>query len=820
MKKKLLAKFFITFVSFIILLSITIIYLNRVVLPTKIKSLIIQALQEQTQKKVSLESVKFNIFKGLVLKNLVIYDGLNKIIALKEGSCTVLIFPFFKKQIIIPSIRLVNPVIFLERRQDNTFNLQELFPKKSAKEKKQKFNLIFYKVSIKNGYINFQDNTLAPIFTKTIDNLNLVVRLSLPATVKLDLKLEIPANPKTKLTARAQYWIPKQHGIARIDIQDLSPKEFLGYFRGSGLSMPGGAINASIKINFMNNILNADLDAKARDFVILKDKITGSLNSSLDASLQYHLANKQLEYSGNMDILAADISGLEFVDRIRDIKGGVRFGNSGLSSDNLTGNCLGIPIEVKFELTDFNNPLLNATILSNPDLNYLKGILKKRFGIEAPASIQGKGKLSLVLVTKIPSTEPPQINGYLDLLGAAIKFEKLKNPIDNIIGRLEFSQNQLQWSGLNFKFLDIAYKTSGTLTNFKAPGLQFDLSSQDIHLESILAIKDKIVRLSKCQGRYINSDFSLKGNIDATETNNVVADLAGALNLELNDLKVPLKKFEKQLEKLAPSGIVQGELNLSGNINDIKSCAIKAKFTSPEVSFYGLKGQDFSLDYNQADGLADIPLLHLSLYDGSLDASAKMNLSTQNLPYWLSLNIQNVKLEKLKLDTTARKKDLSGTIQAQAKINGYSGDLDKINGAGQISITDGRLWELNLFQGLGSLLFTKDFTSIVFSKGYCAFIIQDKYIFTDSLILNSNLADLSGTVKIGFDSSIDASLDVHVLDEAPLSGTFKDITTAIMGRAGRFGVIKIGGTLKEPKYKFKTAVTDIIKGLKDIFFKK
>jgi hypothetical protein len=74
-----------------------------------------------------------------------------------------------------------------------------------------------------------------------------------------------------------------------------------------------------------------------------------------------------------------------------------------------------------------------------------------------------------------------------------------------------------------------------------------------------------------------------------------------------------------------------------------------------------------------------------------------------------------------------------------------------------------------------------------------------------------------------FDSSIDAQLNVEVLDEnVPLTGTFKDITTAIVGKAGRFGVIKISGTLKEPKYKFKTAVavTDIIKGLKDILLEK
>jgi hypothetical protein len=57
---------------------------------------------------------------------------------------------------------------------------------------------------------------------------------------------------------------------------------------------------------------------------------------------------------------------------------------------------------------------------------------------------------------------------------------------------------------------------------------------------------------------------------------------------------------------------------------------------------------------------------------------------------------------------------------------------------------------------------------------------------------------------------------VEVADEnVPLKGNFKDVTTAIVGQAGRFGTIQISGTLKEPKYKFKPAVMKILDSLKD-----
>jgi hypothetical protein len=189
------------------------------------------------------------------------------------------------------------------------------------------------------------------------------------------------------------------------------------------------------------------------------------------------------------------------------------------------------------------------------------------------------------------------------------------------------------------------------------------------------------------------------------------------------------------------------------------------------------------------------------------------------MPYWIEADIQGVKIEKLKLDTPVKDKDLAGTLQAHVKLNGFSNDISRLNGTGNILILDGKLWQLNLFQGLGSLLFAKDFANIVFNEGSCGFIVQDKYVFSDDLKLKSNITNLSGAVKIGFDSSIDASINVEVIDEmVPLSGTLKDITTAIIGQGGRFGVIKISGTLKQPKYKFKPAVSDIIKGLKNAIF--
>ena len=94
-------------------------------------------------------------------------------------------------------------------------------------------------------------------------------------------------------------------------------------------------------------------------------------------------------------------------------------------------------------------------------------------------------------------------------------------------------------------------------------------------------------------------------------------------------------------------------------------------------------------------------------------------------------------------------------------------------------------------------------------------------MYTDRFRLHSSIVNIAGPVKIGLDNSLEGALDVEILSEmVPLDGTFKDVTTAIIGKGGKFGVIKLSGTLAEPKYAFKTAVGSIIQGLANVFLKK
>lgn len=783
----------------VLILTVVIVYLNRVILPTQIKSLVIQSLKEKTQKNVSLASLRFNIFKGLVLRDLIVYEGKTEIMHLKEGSCSFLILPLLKKKLIIRNLNLKSLAVFLERKSDNSLNLQDLFLAAfGPKEAKAGWNVLVLKVNIRDASIHFQDSTSTPVFAKDIVHLDVRAELALPSSVRFDLSAQIPTSTVKPilLEADGEFKTPEQTLVSTLRFQDFSPKEFVNYYKDLGVATPEGKVSGLIDLEFKEGTLYADLKATGEDLLIAKENISVRLSSDIQMSLLYNFQEKQMAYSGKAKILKASVQGLNVIDSVENISADVTFNDSEATADNLKADVWGIPLEAKVALNDFRRPQLHLSASSRLSLESLSVLLKDKFNFSFFEELKGEGVLSFDLSTRLKPVEDLQLSGSLDISSADLKLEKLEIPLEGVKGRLEFGQNQAQGPGLDFKL---------------------NLSSNTLLLESVFSYVQKRLSLSQCAVHYLHSDFSLTGLLDTNDSVNWQTDLKGDLDVNLEDLKVPLKKFEKQLEQIRPEGSLKGSFFLQGPIRDIKTCAIKADLSSPAFSIFGLKANELHMAYIQENGVGRIPLLRLSLYDGIIEANGNINYRKQDYPYEASVDIQGIKIEQLKRDTDARDKDIAGNVNSQAKLYGVCRDLSRSSGEGKILITDGKLWQLNLFQGLGALLFAKkDFSSIVFEQGTCDFIIRDKFLLTDNLLLKSEITDLSGSVKIGFDNSIDASLSVHVLsDLVPLTGTFKDITTSIVGQGGLFGVIKISGTLKEPKYRFQTAVINILKGLTD-----
>lgn len=798
----------------IILTGSGIVYLNNVLLPQTIKSLIIKSIEEQIDSRVTLGSLRVNIFKGLVLKDLNVYKGETALLKAKEVSCIFIPWSLVEKKIAIPVINLNSAQVFMERRKDGTLNLEDLFAPKppaagapfsgQAREgktssAKRGFTLIVYRINVSNAKIIFQDSTFGKPFTKNLENLNLAVYLALPASVKFKLSAVIPGTQAGKIYVNGGFKIPGRELDAKLSILNFSPDEFSAYYAASGLKITDDSFRLSADVKMKNNVFYIDAEAQGEKFNISRDKLSARISLDLRAVLEYSLGDKTFKYSGSSKIYDTDISGVEAVDEIANLSCGITFNQAGAKTENLSAQILNLAFKAKAALTNYNDPEIFVSGSTSFSLDALQAILKKRFKFNFGGSINGEGTLSLSARGRLSQAGNLEVKGILDIDKAELKLDSAAQAIQGIKGRIELLKDSLH----------------------HYPLFGVSLSSGEISLDSILSFNNHLIKLSKCSGRYYLSEFSASGDIDIRDPSRPEVDLAGTLLVDLKGLDRPFPAIMDQLAKIKPEGKLKAQFNLAGNINAPATCDIEAEFSSEAISLYGLKATDLSFNYFQKEGLAELSPIHINLYGGSLDASFKANLNSKNYPYALDAKMQGVKIEELKLDTQAKAKDIAGIIQGEAKLSGLLAALADSQGAGMIDISKGKLWELDLFKGLGKFIFSKDLANIIFSEGKCDFVIKEKAVLTDNLALNSNMVNLSGPVRIGFDGSINARLNVDIISNlVPLTGTFKDVTTAIAGATGKFAQIRISGTLKEPKYKFDAAVVDIIQGLANTFLKR
>lgn len=810
-------KFIIISLALLVLLSSGIVYLNKVLLPVKVKSMVVSAIEKQTGKKVILKSLEFNIFRGFVLQDLVIMDGQQVILSARQTNCVVFFWPIFRKQIIIPSINIRSPYIFLQRRKDNTFNLQELLGVASPAVKKPGFSIAVYKISISSGSMLFQDDTLAAKFTKEINNIHLNLQLKLPLAVGFNFKGEIPAEPVIAISGKGQYSITSRQLTADLWVKNLAPTQFEAYYVNSALKLVSGTADLQAKINLKEELLSAQIDGRGNNLVLEKDKLRIKFNPVLKTSIDYDRQAKKLKLDGYCDIEHAGITGLEFLGEVKELSGKVVFNQDSLSAQRLKADLLGMPFELNLTVKDFKTPAFN--ISTDLNLSFLPAIAKEKFNFTYVNSAQGKATMALKI---FPDNKGIwQVQGGADISGGALKLGKQDIPVENISGHIGFSRDGASWSDLKFKYAGMDYQTAGRLADFSAPGVEMKLFAKDISLSGNFNVAGKKIKIGLLKGKYFDSEFSASGSIDNSDSSKPQADLIGTISFSLADLSKILEK-DPAIKLMRPAGRLDGQFSLAGDPRDLKNCFIQARLTGNNLSLYGLNSREFSLDYLQEQKLAKIISSRIALYDGAIELTGIMNMETANLPYHLEVQAVGIKLDKLKMDTPVKDKDISGTLDATAKLNGFSGDLGKLSGSGTFQVREGKLWELNLFQGMGKMLFAKkDFANIMLSACSAAFLVNNRFVYTDNLRLVSDIADLSGPVKIGFDGSLDAAFDVEIKsDMVPLSGTLKDVCTIIAGQAQKFGVIKLSGSLQDPKYVFKPAVTDIIKGITDTLFRR
>lgn len=791
-------------------------YLNETVLPEKIKAALITGLERSTGKSVSMSSAKIDLLKGLVIKDFSISEDKAGIITAKNISCRFLIIPLFKKEAVVTSVKIDSPQVLLERLPDNSINLSELFLAKPISFMDGKFTLTISRIIISRGEITFRDYFFEEPFTKDITNANIDARLMLPDKIVFNADFGISSQVMMAVKASGEYGILKKELSVRAEAKDFYPKDFLKYCDGTKFNIPDGRIDADLTLDYRDGMIDTDMNISGMDMKFSEGNITADLNGTITAKAKYNTRNKELIYTGTAIVKNLALHNLDVLDNIYDIRGKASFSDKTFLFKEITATVLGLPVNATAQIKDLQKPVLDIAAASDVNLYILKDLLKKKFEIDLPLQMYGQGRLDLALRYSDYTDKEPLVGGSLDVTGAVFKSQYAKYPLEDVTGKIDFTQNQLIFKGLRLKYDKIDYVASGTVTNFQKPGVQVELSSGSLSAKALFSVNDRSVVLSGATGRYDDYTFSVQGDIDTSDPKNIRADLNGSLGFELSENKEPYKSLKDKFKGLKLAGGIKADFKLKGDLNNIQDSFIDVKVRCDDLSINKIEMKDFVSHFTHRHNVYNIENFRGHIYGGTIDGNGLVDLAAKDAPYRINGELKGIKIEELKKDTPFRDKDVAGIIQSSFGVKGFSGDASRLNAWGNVNISKGKLWQLDLFKGMGTILFRSDFGSVLFEEGSCDFIFKDKSFYINDLVMKSSLLNLLGTVRVSENRAVAAYFKAEFTDEGIDAARACDIAGAIE----RYSVIEVSGTLDEPVYKVKPDLSNVMSDIADNFFSK
>ncbi|MBN2453622.1 MAG: DUF748 domain-containing protein [Candidatus Omnitrophica bacterium] len=793
-------------IALLLIVAGAISYLGSVTLPIKIHTIVTEEIERATGKRVFIDSVHFNILKGLILDRVIIYDSHSILIWAKSISCGVPFSAISGQKFAIPSVTVESPAVYLERRADNSFNLGELLPGSGA----HAAALALHRMAVRNARVIFIDRTVEPAFIERIDDLDMKVKFSQPDTAALELTCEIPLSVPARLKFSGVYLVSRGKLAGRGEAERLSLKEFRDYYKEAGIDFPSGTVDVSADLRADEKCLEIELDGRLKSFCADMDGFKVKMESGIKAMASYDFKEKALEYAGKLDVRSMDLDGLEAIGKLENLKAHIEFTDSRMWSEDIIVDAYGIRWDSKVNIVNFARPIVDIYASAGSHLGAVQKMLKDEFGITLPTEISGKADIALAMHSE--PEKPFKMNGYLAFRGATMSLGSGNFPLEALNGEAQFDLNGARWSKVALKYREVPYTASGRLSDFSAPKIELDVASKDLSFASTFSPKEKQITLSSLEGRYFNSTFSITGAIDLVEQNAIDGDIKGELKLRMSDLR-KMVKSSAGLQKMKPEGTITATFGLKGQINALKTCDAKMKIKSDHLSIHGITMTDMIMDYSQQDGMGQIKSLKADFYGGSLFATGKIDWTARAMPYAVSFDALDVKLEDLKADTDFRDREVSGRMKILAQLSGTIRDASRFSGTGRISIADGKLWQLNLFQGIGTLIYSSDFSDIVFTQGSLDMEIGGREIKVKNFMLKSDLLDLYGAGVIGYDRSISAIVRPEVKEDA-IGGTKERIAKAVSGNTA----IKITGTLENPEYKAQANFADVVGGIAGAIF--
>ena len=629
--------------------------------------------------------------------------------------------------------------------------------------------------------------------------------------VELSLKLEEP------------------HKDYKADAGIMTTLPLINIAKIAKLDIESGAAEINAKLSYKKDkSFTAGGSAKIDGLKLVQDGTAVAGNFSIDAESS-GIADKPdtLDYKGTALFDKVSVSSPVLFSGISDMNGEAAFLKNKIEIKKLTALAAETQVYLKgvIEMIDkvphFDFNVKTDEMAISKVITKIPAQYKEKLGDIKP---DGLCTIDIDIKGAAGKPETYSYTGRLDLKKGSIEMPYEPKKISDISCNVIFDKQKVTWKDLYLTARDIRYNSEGELTDFTSPSVKAVVRS-DVMLLNADARMDqkKSLTISRFDGKYYNTTFDLKGTVNDLQS--LYADLEGTIGLDLKNLPDILAAKKAELLKLQPEGLVNITFAANGPLKDEKNLTASIQANSGAISLQGLHFTSFYLDYRVKDGIADVPVLTASCYDGIINVDSRTNLRAEGRPYLANIDIKDIDLNKLAQDTKTKDKNLEGILTAKCTLNGFLDQKDSLKGTGWLQLAKGHLWEMPLVRTMWEYIKMIPPEYVTFTDAFGNFTIRDNRVYTEDFTMVTQRASMLWAGSIGFDQTLDLTVTGRFAKEVALQTTEAGkIEGATLNEAGDL-VIPFGleGTIQKPKPTMKPLIKTIqdkvFKGLKDLFGK-
>ncbi len=540
-------------ITLLSLSSLLIFYLNHTFIPIRLKSFVIEKLTEYTGHTVTIDSLKFSLKKGFILKGIKIHESLEEKDALlfKTDSAAFRLFliPSLRKQrVIIPSINLSGAYLNLERFSDGSWNISPLFQGMPDDNKDSRFSVILKEFSFDNSKLLLKDNYPKRTISKEITSLTGNIGLSLPDKLSIRCSGKID---KSAVYISAKYGIKQKELFAELKTENLKIDDYAGAYLPIGIGLiHTGIATTSIKAKISSfKTIQADgtIAIKGLSAKIKGTGLTGNYKFEGDAKFDIEDPSK-MRYSLKIEIDDTEISNsIKLFDNITDINGALNLTEKAWATKNLSclfyGSALNLDGKVEMPHEDFVVKVNLRSTLSLENLSEDIGTV-----IES-----GEAKTDAKLIYKKDGSY--KIGGTSDIKGLRLRQKKILLSGDFLING--------ESTGMAGDWQSLKYKGIIDFNNVEIKGV--DLLPFISKAAGQASFTTKSIAIKKLTGIAAGTEMLLNGNLDFRKEQPEIL-----LHLETEELSVSRlistlpEKIRTRFKDISAEGISYLNIDFKG----------------------------------------------------------------------------------------------------------------------------------------------------------------------------------------------------------------------------------------------------------------